>query len=107
MTKAMDMRLYCIRCIIKQDQFIVYWRPVKYNFVDYTTKPQSPDHHIIVRPVYFYDPKRSKVTLQGCVKSDINACTACVLSTPFFHITVTVMSRVPKFGYNSYIRRSV
>ena len=74
--KATNMQLYWIWCRIKQDKFIVYWKPVKDNLGDYPTKHHSPAHHSMFCPVYLHGKKVSIVMLQGCVNSSISARTA-------------------------------
>ena len=87
MPKSTDMWLYWIWCRMKQDQFSIYWKPGKDNLVDYPTNHHPPNHHIMVLPSFFHDPKGSTLTLQGCVNSSISAHTACMLSLSFVHKT--------------------
>ena len=101
MFKAIDMQFYWIRCRIKQDQFIVYWNPIKDSLGDYTTKHHPPDHHIMVRPVYLHDPKVSTVTLQGCANSVISVHTACMLSPSFGNKTRTAHVLSPSYRNNA------
>eukprot|EP00804_Cyclotella_cryptica_P028785 CCRYP_018721-RB/>CCRYP_018721-RB protein AED:0.41 eAED:0.41 QI:0/0/0/1/0/0/3/0/816 len=44
-TKAMDMRFHWLRDRECQEQFRIYWRPGKLNYVDYWTKHHPAAHH--------------------------------------------------------------
>ena len=65
MSKEMDMRLYWIRCRIKQYQFIIYWKPGIYNLGNKPTNHHSQANHIMVRPVYLHDPKAQHSRCKG------------------------------------------
>ena len=43
--KAMDRRLYWLRCQNSQVQFRYYWAPGLLNWVDYSTKHHPPIYH--------------------------------------------------------------
>ena len=83
------MRSYFIWCRIKHDPFIFYWKPGKDNYGYYPTKNHSPNHRVIVLPVYLHDPKGLTGKLQGCFNSAISARTVFMLLLPFGDITVT------------------
>ena len=73
-SKAMDMRFYCIRYRINQDQFNIYWKPGSTNKGDYFTKHFPPAHHSTVRPSYLNVAKYGKrSTLQRCVNLTLSA----------------------------------
>ena len=95
--KSMDIRFYCIWCIINQDQFIVYWKSRKDNLGDYTTEHHYPAHCIMARPVYLNETEGSKIMIQGCVNYAIRAHTACMLSPSFGHKTCTTPVLSPSY----------
>ncbi len=43
--KAMDRRLYWLRCRTAQGQFRFYWAPGLLNWADYSTKHHPPVYH--------------------------------------------------------------
>ena len=51
--KAIDMRFYWVRDRVKQNQFLIYWRPGANNIGDYVSKHHSPAHHQTMRPKLF------------------------------------------------------
>jgi len=67
-SKSMDMRIHWMRDRIKQNQFVLHWRPGHENLADYPTKHHSGRHHKKVRPIYLYEGKMSPVTVQGCIE---------------------------------------
>ncbi len=58
-SRAMDMRFYWIRDRVKQNQFIIYWRPGTENLGDYFTK-----HHQHLITASFATPSLSRNQLQ-------------------------------------------
>jgi hypothetical protein len=76
-SRAMDMRFYWIRDCVKQNQFIIYWRPGTENLGDYFTKHYPASHHHLIRNSFLvpkptsskYAPSHSPRVLQGCVNS--------------------------------------
>jgi hypothetical protein len=75
-TKAMDIRFYWIKDIVKQGLFFVYWGPGYQNLADYFTKHHSPAHQKIIRAIYIdadeqpINPKGIRDSaLQGCVNT--------------------------------------
>jgi hypothetical protein len=48
-SRAMDMRFYWIRDRVKQNQFIIYWRPGTENLGDYFTKHHPASRHHLIR----------------------------------------------------------
>jgi hypothetical protein len=56
-TKAMDMRFYWIKDLVKQGQFNVYWGPGYQNLEDYFTKHLLPAHHKRMREIYIHADK--------------------------------------------------
>ena len=66
-SKAIDMRLYCLRNRVEQGQFNIYCAPGYMNLADYFTKHHSPSHHLSLGPLYLHE--RTILTdMQGCVK---------------------------------------
>jgi hypothetical protein len=59
-SRAMDMRFYWLQDRIRQNQFLVYWKPGAGNLGDYHTKHHSPAHHQLMRPVYLHDTTRGR-----------------------------------------------
>ena len=49
-SKAIDMIFYWVRDRVKQNQNLIYWRPVANNVGDYVSKHHSPSHHQTMRP---------------------------------------------------------
>ena len=52
-SKASDMRFYWVRDRVKQNQFLIYWRPGANNVGDYVSKHHYPAHHQTMRPKVF------------------------------------------------------
>ena len=52
-SKAIDMRFYWVRDRVKQNQFLIYWRPGANNVGGYVSKHHSPAHHQTMRPIFF------------------------------------------------------
>ena len=67
-SKAMDMRFYWLRDRTKQGHFHIYWEPGRHNLADLPTKHHSGSHHRRLRPIYIYEPSKSPVSIQGCIK---------------------------------------
>jgi hypothetical protein len=44
-TKAMDMRFHWLRDQECQQQFHIYWQPIKLNYANYWTKHHPETHH--------------------------------------------------------------
>ena len=53
MSKATDMKFYCVIDRVKQTQFLIYWRPGANNVGDYVSKHHSPAHHQTMHPQFF------------------------------------------------------
>ena len=51
--KSVDMRFYWVRDRVKQNQFLIYWRPGANNVGDYVSKHHSPAHHQTMHPNFF------------------------------------------------------
>ena len=51
-SKAIDMLFYWVSNSCKQEHFLIYWAPGKYNMGDYHTKFHSPLHHNKQRPLH-------------------------------------------------------
>jgi hypothetical protein len=73
-SKAMDMRFYCVKDRLEQQQFNVGWAPGNTNLGDYFTKHHSPAHQKRMRPYYLHDKHSPMVRhdtrlaiLRGCV----------------------------------------
>ena len=49
MLKAMDMRLWWLRCRYSQEHFRYYWAPGNQNLADYSTKHHPPVYHLTQR----------------------------------------------------------
>ena len=52
-SKAIDMRFYCVRDRVNQNQYLIYWRPGDNNVGYYVSKHHSPAHHQTMRPKHF------------------------------------------------------
>ena len=52
-SKAIDMRFYWVRDRVKQNQFLIYWRPGANNVGDYVSKHHSPAHHQTMCSIFF------------------------------------------------------
>ena len=67
--KAMDRRLYWIRCRNSQVQFRYYWAPVLLNWGDYSTKRHPPMYHESKRTqfssltVHIYDVRSEPISV--------------------------------------------
>jgi hypothetical protein len=48
-TKAMDMRFHWLCDQESQQQFHIYWQPIKLNYTDYWTKHHPETHHCNMR----------------------------------------------------------
>jgi hypothetical protein len=76
-SRAMDMRFYWICDRVKQNQFIIYWRPGTENLGDYFTKHHPASHHRLIRDSFLVPkptssksaPSHSPSVLRGCVNS--------------------------------------
>ena len=66
-SKAMDMRIYWLKCREAQEQFDIYWEKGATNLADYFTKHHSQAHHKAVRPIYLYD-EQQRLSAEGCAK---------------------------------------
>ena len=53
-SKAIDMRFYWVRDRCKQNQFLVYCPPGKYNMGDYHTKFHPPSHYKKKTPLHVH-----------------------------------------------------
>jgi len=71
-SKAIDMRYYWVKDRIQQKQFILEWKPGKYNKGDFYTKRHPPIHYKKMRPVYLYISNNKNMpqtqSQQGCVE---------------------------------------
>jgi hypothetical protein len=65
-SKAIDMRFYWIKDRVRQNQFLVYWRPGPENLGDYHTKHHPPSHHRRMRLTYLLS--RMKLPTQSLVR---------------------------------------
>jgi hypothetical protein len=72
-TKAMDMRFYWIKDMVKQGQFKIYWGPGFQSLVDYFTKHHSLAHHKRIRNVYIHADERP-INRQGIQDSVLRGC---------------------------------
>ena len=57
LSKAFDMRYWCIKDRIKQRQFKLVWEPGKQNRADYFTKHFPPKHHLLQRHIFLQQAK--------------------------------------------------
>ena len=55
-SKAIDMRFYLVIYRVKQNQFLIYWRPGSNNVGDYVSKHHSPAHRQTMRPIFLCKP---------------------------------------------------
>ena len=55
---AIDMRFYCVRDIILQNHFHIFWENWKKNLADYVAKKHPIWPHIKMRPRYFKATKK-------------------------------------------------
>jgi hypothetical protein len=51
-SRAMDMRFYWVRDRVRQNHFLVYWKPDQENLGDYFTKHHPPAHHQTMHSTY-------------------------------------------------------
>jgi hypothetical protein len=54
--KAIDMRFHWIRDRVRQNHFIVAWRPGEDNLADFFTKPLAVYKHLAVKKRYIHSP---------------------------------------------------
>jgi hypothetical protein len=54
--KAIDMRFHWIRDRVRQNHFVVAWRPGHENLADFFTKPLAVAKHLEVKKRYIYSP---------------------------------------------------
>ena len=66
-SKAMDMRIYWLKCREAQKQFDIYWEKGATNLADYFTKHHSQAHHKAVRAIYLLD-EQQRLSAEGCAK---------------------------------------
>jgi hypothetical protein len=59
-SRAVDMRFYWIRDRVKQNQFIIYWRPGTENLGDYFTKHHPTSHHRLIRDSFLVPKPTSR-----------------------------------------------
>ena len=52
LSQAMDMRFYRVIDHIKQGHFHIFWKPGKYNIVDYFTKHHTVLNYRVMQPIY-------------------------------------------------------
>ena len=57
-SRAINMRFYWVRDIIRQNHFHIFWEEEKKNLVDYVTKHQPIWHHRTMRPRYVKATKK-------------------------------------------------
>jgi hypothetical protein len=72
-SKSMDMRFYCDKDRVEQDQFNVDWAPGDTNMGDYFTKHHSPEHHKHMRQYYLHD-KHSPMIRHGTRLAILRGC---------------------------------
>ena len=68
-SKAMDMRFYWTKNIIKLRQFRVFWRTSPENLENYHFKHHPPKHHLADWSKYIHVPQL--ISLQGCANLTI------------------------------------
>ena len=51
-SRAIDMRFYCVRDIVRKGPFMVYWIAGEYALEDYFTKHHPISHHQAQRSIY-------------------------------------------------------
>ena len=56
-SKSWDMRYYCLRDRIAQQQFKHYWQPGTMNDADYFTKHHPPKYHVQQRKKFVHVPQ--------------------------------------------------
>ena len=66
-SKAMDMRFYWIKDRVSQKQFCIYWKPGKYNKVDYFTKYHPVLHHKDILSAYINNEKTASKNYFECL----------------------------------------
>jgi hypothetical protein len=68
-SKAIDMRFYWIRDIVKQNQSRIVWRKGTDNLADYFTKHHPTSHHQAMRPLYLHqDEKQHRQALLAALQ---------------------------------------
>jgi hypothetical protein len=72
----MDMRFYWVRGRVRQNHFLVYWKPGRENLGDYFTKHHPPAHHQTMRSTYLQvaqaalrSTTQKPNSVRGCVDS--------------------------------------
>jgi hypothetical protein len=79
-SKAMDMRFHWIKDRVRQQQFLVYYRPGVSNLADPFTKHHSPAHMRLMRPKFLHPTPNNLANAafshlaRGCVNSPARAC---------------------------------
>ena len=61
------MRLHWMKDRVKRNIFTIRWKAAQTNLGHYPTKPHTPTHHRIMRPICTYQNNQSPSTMQGCV----------------------------------------
>jgi hypothetical protein len=77
-SRAMDMRFYWVRDRVRQNHFLVYWKPGRENLGDYFTKHHPPAHHQTMRSTYLqvaqaaiHSHTHIPCSMRGCVDSSL------------------------------------
>jgi hypothetical protein len=86
--KAIDMHFYCIRDLIQQGHFLVYWRPGRENYADYSSKHHPTKRHIVKRSRFLTASTHSG--WRGCADSP---CSGWRASHANGHIRVPILIR--------------
>jgi hypothetical protein len=75
-SRAIDMRFYWVRDRVRQNNFLVYWKPGRENLGDYFTKHHPPAHHQTMRSTYLQVAQAALCSVihkptseRGCVDS--------------------------------------
>ena len=66
-SRSMEMKFFWVKDKVKENQFVIFWKPGNENTGDYFTKHHPASHHRRVRPIYVKTP-HSPSSLQGCPK---------------------------------------
>ncbi len=102
-SRAMDMRFYWVRDRVRQNHFLVYWKPGRENLGDYFTKHHPPAHHQTMRSTYLAQtairsPNSPPSSMRGCVDSSLTHTTEA--HNPA-HNPLSILSRLTHLLKNS------
>ncbi len=77
-SRAMDMLFYFLRYRVRQNHFLVYWKPGRENLGDYFTKHHPPAHHQTMCSTYLqvaqaaiHSHTHIPCSMRGCVDSSL------------------------------------